>query len=461
VAFGSIVIAGVWLRFYNLEVESLWLDEAASWQQSKDSLTDLITRTAQDNNPPLHNLFLYLSMRFFGDGEWSLRLPSAIFGTTNILAIYWLGSMTGGRIAGLLAAIFLAFSGFHVWYSQEARMYALFALTTTLFAACSVYFVKSPAIARGALVSIAGAMLLYSHPFGTLNWIAIVIASTLFSLRTLTDSGRTITIWFVSNAVAAAAFAPWAWVLWRRAVAINQSGFWIEDPSTQKVLNMLIQLMGGRHVAALLFIGVILALLPRRDVVDEEGPLAGGRSPIYFFLLWAGLPIALAAAISLLSTPILVARYLIGSLPALILAGTNGLSRVSRGWLGFAVVAVLSIVILARNYVHYMNTRDPREDWRGVSVLLQGKLSPSDCVLVYPPYVEMPLSYYYRNELPCRVLPDTPTNIAGDHLFVVFSHTSKRERAEILSALSSDRWLLRQEYLFQGVEVIELSKPGS
>jgi hypothetical protein len=43
----------------------------------------------------------------------------------------------------------------------------------------------------------------------------------------------------------------------------------------------------------------------------------------------------------------------------------------------------------------------------------------------------------------------------------VFSHTSKRERAEILSALSSDRWLLRQEYLFQGVQVIELSKPGS
>ena len=109
-----IVTAGAWLRFHNLGADSLWLDEAVSWQQSKDSLADLISRTAQDNYPPLHNLFLYASINLFGDGEWSLRLPSAIFGTANILAIYWLGSMTGGRIAGLLAAAFLALSGFHV-----------------------------------------------------------------------------------------------------------------------------------------------------------------------------------------------------------------------------------------------------------------------------------------------------------------------------------------------------------
>ena len=194
-----IIVAGAWLRFHDLGAESLWFDEAASWSQSKDSLGELISRTAEDNYPPLHNLFLYASINLFGDGEWSLRLPSAIFGTANILAIYWLGSMTGGRTTGLLAAAFLALSGFHVWYSQEARMYPLFSLTATLFAASSFYFVKSPTTSRGALVSLAGLTLLYSHPFGTLYWIAIVMAISLFNLTAPDTPRRTILTWVGSN----------------------------------------------------------------------------------------------------------------------------------------------------------------------------------------------------------------------------------------------------------------------
>ena len=211
------VATGAWLRFHNLGAQSLWLDEAFSWWQSKDSLADLISRTAKDNYPPLHNLFLYASINLFGDGEWSLRLPSAIFGTANILAIYWLGSMTGRRIAGLLAAAFLALSVFHVSYSQEARMYALLSLAATLFAASSFYFVRSPTIPRAALVSLAGLALLYSHPFGALNWIAIVTAFSLFTLTAPAVARRTIAIWVTSNVVAAAGFAPWAWPLLRRS----------------------------------------------------------------------------------------------------------------------------------------------------------------------------------------------------------------------------------------------------
>src|SRR5271157_1579427 len=125
----GIVVIGTWLRFRNLSSDSIWLDEAESWRQSKGSLADLISATAQDNYPPLHNLLLFAFMKVSGtDTEWVLRAPSALLGVGNIVAIYWLGALIGGRIAGVLAATVLATCGFHIEYSQEARMYALLAL---------------------------------------------------------------------------------------------------------------------------------------------------------------------------------------------------------------------------------------------------------------------------------------------------------------------------------------------
>src|SRR5438094_4275009 len=55
-AIGVVLVLGALLRFHNLGSESLWLDEVVSWTQAKDSLPDLIKRTADDNYPPLNNL---------------------------------------------------------------------------------------------------------------------------------------------------------------------------------------------------------------------------------------------------------------------------------------------------------------------------------------------------------------------------------------------------------------------
>ena len=329
-----IVLAGAWLRFHDLGLDSLWRDEAISWQQSKDSLVDLFRRTAEDNYPPLHNLSLFVAMKLFGDGEWSLRLPSAIFGTANVLAIYWLGSITVGRSAGLLAAAFLALSGFHIWYSQEARMYALLSLAATLFAASSFYFLRLPTVPRASLVSLAALALLYSHPFGLLNWMSI-FAAICFSLETApTFARRTLATWAVSNLIAVAGFAPWAWLLLRRAIIIASAGFWIPYPSLQSVYDDLMRIVGGPLTAAILIVGFILALLPGRQAgllparCGPHGDWPRAQiDPLPVFFVWAGLPIAIALLISIVLTPIFLPRYLIGSLPALFLAAASGLSR--------------------------------------------------------------------------------------------------------------------------------------
>jgi uncharacterized membrane protein len=398
ILFG-IVLIGAWLRFRNLSVDSIWFDEAASWVQSKGSLSNLISATAHDNYPPLHNLLLFAFINVTGtDSEWVLRAPSALLGVANLMAIYWLGALVGGRITGVLAAAFLAASGFHIYLSQEARMYTLLALAATLYAAAAFYFVRFPSYARAALLAICGLALVYSHPFGTLNWVAIAIAVSVNILLASEFSRRALVLWVIANAAIAIGFLPWAFILFQRARAIS-GDFWLPYPALDFVYTELSRLIGGgRQVAAALFVGAAIALRSnfRTSVV---------------LLVWAVAPIGLALIESLVSTPIFMNRYLIGALPALFTLAALGVTHLSSRlkWPTTVAAAVIMITIIVGNlrfgYWH-------RDNWRAAGTFLQGQLQDSDCVLVYPAYNVAALRYYLRTKF-CAILPSSLADIAG------------------------------------------------
>ena len=77
-------------------------------------------------------------------------------------------------------------------------------------------------------------------------------------------------------------------------------------------------------------------------------------------LLWAGLP-AGVVLLALVVRPLLVARYLVGSLPAIVLVAAVGLSRLRRpGRSAVAVLVASSMVILGHLY-----SGPAGQDWRG------------------------------------------------------------------------------------------------
>jgi 4-amino-4-deoxy-L-arabinose transferase-like glycosyltransferase len=76
-----------------------------------------------------HPMGAYLAMlgwtRLFGTGEFALRLPAALFGAASVALIYLVTARAFGTKAALIAAAMLALHGFHVHWSQAARMYAM------------------------------------------------------------------------------------------------------------------------------------------------------------------------------------------------------------------------------------------------------------------------------------------------------------------------------------------------
>src|SRR5260370_23474713 len=133
----------------------------------------MIQATANDNSPPLYNLILYTTIRLFGDSEVVLRLPSVVFAIANIYLLYRLGTVLWDRLTGVFAAALLALSGFHLWYSQEARMYSLLSLAATAFALATVQLLARPYWLRAALCTAAGMALLYTHLYGIFVWAGI------------------------------------------------------------------------------------------------------------------------------------------------------------------------------------------------------------------------------------------------------------------------------------------------
>lgn len=120
------------LRAYHIGSQGLWLDEAFSvWlgQRPVGEMIDWVVRI--DQHPPLYYLLLHLWMSL-GQDEVTVRALSALCGTLTIPVMYLLGRRLMDNGVGLLGALILAVSPFHVRFAQEARMYTLLTLNASL-----------------------------------------------------------------------------------------------------------------------------------------------------------------------------------------------------------------------------------------------------------------------------------------------------------------------------------------
>lgn len=149
----AVLLLAFVLRVHNLDVQSFWNDEGNSARLSERSIPLIIEGTASDVHPPLYYLLLHQWRKLVGASEFGLRSLSLFAGMLTVPLTFVFGKMVskkagrrgtqrrykvtqrlGGEAEwlGLLAAGLLAISPGMVYYSQEARMYALLGFWTML-----------------------------------------------------------------------------------------------------------------------------------------------------------------------------------------------------------------------------------------------------------------------------------------------------------------------------------------
>jgi len=163
-------------RLYGLGHESLWTDELSTiYRSGHESVADVIRRgTISDWHPPGYYLFMHFWMMVFGDSEVSVRMPSAIAGTISIYFIYVVGRKLYDEKTGIMSSLAAAFSAYHLYYSQEARMYAFLLLFTLICASFMLNITgrlrkgREPKNRDIILYSVFAVLAIYTHYFGLL-----------------------------------------------------------------------------------------------------------------------------------------------------------------------------------------------------------------------------------------------------------------------------------------------------
>lgn len=447
-AVAIVVAVALGIRLYGLDVNNIGLDESVSWFQSKDTFADLLVRTANDNYPPLHNIILFGVIHTAGDSEWLLRFPSVVFGVAAVPALYWLGALTLGRAAGLLAAALLTLSPFHLWYSQEARFYTLMALAAILYAATTLWFLRRPTLFRAACVTLSGLALVYSHPYGTLYWLSIGFALFVSEIAAGRATLRAVAIWMGANAVAGVLFLPWAWHLLGRAGAISRGSFWIPPISRDYLIAQFLLMVPSRPLMVGLLAGVLGALL---------APRARGT---WMLLVWTAAPIGIGIAVSLVGTSVFHSRYVIASLAPFLLLAAFGLTRYARGWRG-AVVALGFVALAVFVFVKTAPYQRTFPDHRGVAAMLTGL--PADvCVLLAPAWNAAPFGYYGwtggRCVIPATSAAQLDGEIPSQEAIGVFNAPLDDNAAGVVRALEAQGFVVGTTTRFVGFEVVEFER---
>lgn len=117
------------MRIAALGQESLWSDEYFTLRTAgQPTLRDIIhTVLTIEPHPPLYFVLMHGWIALFGSTDEMLRLPSALAGIAAIpLMFLMMRRLLPGRpLAAVIAALLLAISPMHIYYSQEARSYTM------------------------------------------------------------------------------------------------------------------------------------------------------------------------------------------------------------------------------------------------------------------------------------------------------------------------------------------------
>jgi uncharacterized membrane protein len=385
-----ILLVAAALRLNGLSHDSLWGDEVCTVMLARLPIPDLIkSNITQENIPPLHHLILHVWIKLFGDGEFSVRMPSVLAGVAGVWMTSQLVRRLFGTRAGLIAALLLAVSPVHIAYSQECRSYALSVLLGIAATDLFVRLLRQPTQRLHLAYVLLAALGLYAHLYGLFTIAAHNLVYVVLLLKRRDKLPLRPRPWLVDNLAAAALFAPWVPIVlqWTRNVSKN---FWVKQASLDDIARSY-QMYAGSTAAliaitALIILGIAHARRKR-------------TTSIALMLAILIIPVIVPAVMSVLTSPTYAPRYGMMATVAMCALAAAGITALPR-LLATPVLTALTILLPLGNAA-----RIPREDWRSVCNFIEKNMRPSDLAVVHSSGGRRLYNYYvHRDDVPMRAI---------------------------------------------------------
>jgi len=484
----AILASGIFLRAWGISDRGLWIDEYGTWWTiAGETWGDCWSRALEiHGQSPLYYLTARLSVDLFGFSALSLRLPSLLFGIGLLVLSYPLAlRLFRDRRIALLTVLAFALNESLIYYSQEARPYAM-----ALFCVGGSFYFYAALLDRGGPGARLGYVLTTVATYYTHYLFGVVLLVQLLHL---------------------AAQRPWRWTRWRpwiattgllglmmlpglwqlRALFARRQGLdWIPLPSGPlAVLEPAMDLLDPT------LLGAVAAAALLSWVWRREGRLVPPEAHAGIVVLWLAVPFLLFSVLPrLFGINLLHERYLVVIAPAVpmiygvLMALPRGCAlRASLPLAVFLCLALsLQVVPWLRGegafwwfFEHGWESATEklvREHREGDLILyrtgfveldeaVRGEASPATTEFVeWPILAHLPTDHEFRRS----PLPYSATPQMTAHLDSILREASAASRVWVVGLELHDpshqssilRWLVREAQLRHAMRVVERRRYG-
>lgn len=391
-------IFAVALALRLLVTRGFWIDEITSIIQANTASISETLALIPTVHPPLYHIVLHYWVGLFGISEFAVRAMSIAFGMASVVALYVFANRFFGRNIAIICGIIVAVSPFHVWYSQEARMYSpLF-----FFATVSLYFFMKLLEERKASSwigwGVSTILAAYTHYTGGFLFFMEGMYALYYWLLSdgRKEANRPIIQWIIGGVVVIAAVSPLLFFFGDRyggpggglspstvqhsfAVAVTTVGEMIFGYHSKDVLVRF-----GASWPLLIYV-VPIALLGYKYIFNSKTK----------FLTWIALGTTVVLAVAAYAYPMFNPRYLTVMVPAAFLLFARAFVR-PNGSVRIAILGVMVTLLSAASLDQALGSKNElRYDNRPAMNFVARSATQLDQVIYTPPYSYMVFNYYY------------------------------------------------------------------
>jgi mannosyltransferase len=400
-----IIIIGSILRFLAIDNQSVWLDEIHTLNEANpdfnlNEVYNSVYKTEQ--MPVLYFIIINFLFKIFGYTSIVLRSFSAICGVISIYSTFLLSKEFFNKKVGLISALLISVNYFAIYYSQEGRPYSFLYLFTTLSFFYLIKFIKKTTLKNSILFGFFTALMLYGHFFALFTLISQILILLLFFILIDKEIKRNyFKLLFISATIIFLLHIPSLKILLN--ISKIQS-FWVETPSKQ-IFNIIFNEFFGES-ELLLFLVEILFIMYFISVFREKQndfsfkKIIANKKIFSFIILffWIVITLIIPLIRSYLKVPMLVNRYFMVLLPAIILIISYGFYQIKSKIIFFSVLIIFIVFSITDLFIikkYYKNIT--KSQFREVSLFINDNNDNNDIIVSslswYFPY------FFTTNEL--------------------------------------------------------------
>lgn len=424
-AIAAAIAAAAILRVWSLPLESLDGDEIFSYRVASSHALRALALIRDDLvHPPLYYFLLKACIGAVHNASpLALRFISLASGITAVALLACFGFMFREmRMVGLVAASLLAANNVHIFYSQEARSYALYTLLVACLLTWSWQIERfEPRIEFWVCGGLLMAMLAYTHYVGAVYAGCIVLAVSIGPV----SKRAKLRVWLTAGA---AAFAFLPWILLELGPAFHHHGVrdnlsWESAPGLYDLKAIWADYLGipPVHTATtvVLFIGLIFAGFSVWSLRSEPTRLR--RRVLTTLICTAFIPpvVLFVAGMKPLCMPIFGTRHLLPSIIGYLLLVADGLIQLSKYFRARANVlatGVTALVILELIPTAMAMKHAPRRmSYQAIVAATQGR---EPLYTTFPYGIASTMNYYENGSSVVTELPSNTSYLPPDFVLI-------------------------------------------